>query len=344
VSEIEPVDREVFLSGRFDEYRNTACLVTGGLGFIGSNVARTLVALGARVTLVDNREPGQGANDFNLEGVRDSLNLRQHGIGDEAAISEAVRGQRYVFNLAGKSSHLDSLESPLVDMETNVRGQLVLLEAVRKQAPDARVVYGSTRSVYGAVRRSPVDEDHPLLPTEVNSADKAAADLYHIAYWHAHGLSTVSLRLTNIYGPRMLMGHHRQGFINWFVRLAIEGKPIQLYGDGSQQRDMLYIDDTVEALLIAGLRRDVQGVALNPGSGAGVSLRQIAETLVSLTGRGGVTYVPFPDAARRIEIGDYVADTRRIRESLGWQPRTSLEDGLRRTCAYYETFREYYWA
>ena len=336
-------DAEVFLSGRFDSYRDARCLVTGGMGFIGSNIVRVLVALGARVTVVDHMAPEQGGNAFNLADIAGAVSVLEHDIGDEPQVAEAVRGQDYVFNLAGKSSHVDSLESPFYDMETNVRGQLVLLEAVRQHAPGARVVFASTRSVYGAIQTSPVAEDHPVLPTEVNSANKGAADLYHIAYWHAHGISTASLRLTNIYGPRMLMGHSRQGFINWFVRLALEGGEFRLYGDGSQLRDLVYVDDTVEAFLAAGLQRDQQGVAFNIGSGNAASLREIAQTLVEITGRGSLSFVPFPEEAKRIEIGDYVADTTRSREGLGWQARTDLRRGLEATCAYYEAHRSHYW-
>ncbi len=325
----------------FEAYRDTRCLVTGGLGFVGSNVARRLTGLGARVTVIDNRSPGQGANYFNLDGISD-IEVTVADIGDEDAAFAAVRGQDYVFNLAGKSSHTDVLESPYADMEANVRAQLVFLEAVRRGAPQARVVYASTRSVYGAVRTRPVNEDHPFLPTEVNSADKAAGDLYHLAYAHSHGLSTVSLRLTNIYGPRMLLAHSRQGFINWFVRLAVEGKTIRLYGDGGQQRDMLYVDDTVEAFLQAGLSKGISGAAFNIGSGIGSPLRDIAETLVRLTGKGSVEYVPYPDEARRVEIGDYVTDTTRSAARLGWTASTSLADGLQRTVEYYSQHLERY--
>jgi nucleoside-diphosphate-sugar epimerase len=227
-------------------------------------------------------------------------------------------------------------------METNVRGQLVLLEAIREHAPEARVVYASTRSVYGMIQTNPVDEGHPLLPTEVNSADKAAADLYHIAYWHAHRLGTACLRLSNVYGPRMLIAHNRQGFINWFVRLAVEGGVFKLYGDGNQQRDMVYVDDVVEAFLHAGLRSELNGTAFNIGSGAGSSLRQIAETLIEITGNGSIEYVPFPAEERRIEIGDYVADTTKSREVLGWEARTPLQSGLKQACEYYLAHGEHY--
>jgi UDP-glucose 4-epimerase len=320
----------------FEAYEGKRCLVTGGLGFIGSNLARRLVDLGAVVRLIDNRSPGQGANDFNLAGVS-GVDVIEEDVGDDTKAGEAVGGQDFVFNLAGKSSHTDVLESPFADMEANVRAQLVLLEAIRHHAAAARVVYASTRSIYGAVRTRPVDEDHPFLPTEVNSADKAAADLYHLAYAHSHGLNTVCLRLTNIYGPRMLLAHSRQGFINWFVRLVLEGKPIQLFGDGSQERDMLYVQDTVDAFLQAGLAPNERGTAFNIGSGIATSLREIAETLVELTGRGSVTYAPFPEDAKRVEIGDYITDTTRSEQRLGWRATTPLREGLRLTCVYYES-------
>ena len=325
----------------FAAYSGQSCLVTGGLGFIGSNLTRRLIELGASVTVVDNRSPGQGANSFNLDGFS-GVEVREHGIGDENAIADAVRGRDYVFNLAGRSSHVDVLESPYADMETNVRGQLVLLEAIRHEAPAARVVYASTRSVYGAIQTRPVSEDHPFLPTESNSVDKAAADLYHIAYSHSHGLSTVCLRLTNVYGPRMLMAHSKQGFINWFTRLAIEGREINLLGDGSQQRDLLYIDDAVDAFLVAGLAKQHSGDAFNIGTGVGVSLREVAEALVAITGRGSIAYAPFPESMRKIEIGDYITATRKAETVLGWQARTSLHCGLKATCEYYEKNRDHY--
>jgi UDP-glucose 4-epimerase len=325
----------------FEAYAGARCLVTGGMGFIGSNIARALVQLGATVTIVDNMDPDQGANRFNLDGI-EGVTLREHSIGDEAAMAEAVQGQDYVFNLAGKSSHTDVLESPFADLQANVIGQLVLLEAIRHHAPNARVVYGGTRSIYGATGGGRIAEDQPLDPTEVNSANKAAADLYHIAYAHSHGLSTVCLRLTNIYGPRMLVKHGRQGFINWFVRLAVEGGEIKLFGDGSQGRDLLFIDDTVEAFLHAGLQREVSGTAFNIGSGKGVSLREIAETLLEITGKGRLTYVPFPFDAGRIEIGDYVTDTRKTEGVLGWHATTGLREGLQHSCEYYEAYGWHY--
>jgi UDP-glucose 4-epimerase len=327
---------------RFSVYRGARCLVTGGAGFIGSNLVRALVSLGANVTVVDDFTPHQGANEFNLQGLDGRYELRRHSIGDEPAIDEAISGRDFVFNLAAKSGHLESLQAPFLDLEANVRAHLVLLEAVRSRAPDARVVFASSRSVYGALQRTPVDEAHPFFPTEVNSANKAAGELYHTAYAHAHGLSTISLRLGNVYGPRMSIADSRHGFINWFVRLAVEGGTIRLYGDGMQQRDLAYVDDVVEAFLLAGLAREEQGSAFNVASGVAVSLKRVAEALLDITGHGRIEYVPFPDDARRIEVGDYVADTRRAAERLGWHVRTDLQDGLRSTCRFYEAHHEWY--
>ncbi|MPZ48720.1 MAG: NAD-dependent epimerase/dehydratase family protein [Dehalococcoidia bacterium] len=328
---------------RLQVFSGRSALVTGGLGFIGSNLVHALNALGASVTVIDSLSDGQGGNRFNLQGIEDLIDIRLADINDEAAVAEAVRGRHYVFNLAASVSHLDSLDAPFRDLDTNVRGNLAVLEAVRRYAPEARVVYAGTRSQYGLIQTSPVTEEHPLLPTEVNSANKAAADLYHFAYHIAHGMATVSLRLTNTYGPRMLTAHWRQGFINWFVRTAVEGGVFKLYGDGSQVRDLVYVDDVVRAHLIAAVTPDVAGQAFNVGSGNPVSLLQIATQLIEIAGQGSIELVPFPDDARRIEIGDYVADTAKIDRILDWQPRISLRQGLERSVRYYQTYREHYW-
>jgi UDP-glucose 4-epimerase len=336
-------DREVLAAeARFKVFSGTKAVVTGGLGFIGSNLVHSLAALGCSVTVFDALIPDMGGNRYNLRGIEDRIDIRIADIRDEAAIGDAVRGRDYVFNLAASVSHLDSLDAPFHDLDVNARGTLVMLEAVRRFAPEARVIHAGTRSEYGLIQTRPVSETHPLLPTEVNSANKAVATLYHTAYHIAHGLHTVSLRLTNTYGPRMLTAHHRQGFINWFVRLAVEGGTFKLYGDGSQMRDLVYVDDVVRALLLAAVVDDTSGQILNIGSGGPVSLREIAETLVSITGKGAIEYVPFPDDARRIEIGDYFADTRAIGHVLDWQPAVALRDGLERSVSYFETHRQHY--
>jgi UDP-glucose 4-epimerase len=327
---------------RLHAYSDKRVLVTGGLGFIGSNLVHALTALGASVRVIDNLIEGQGGNRFNLCGVK-GVDTRIADIRDADAVTDAVRGQDYIFSLAAINSHLEALESPFNDLDVNARGSLTVLEAIRRNAPEARVIYSGTRSEYGLIQHNPVSEDHPLLPTEVNSANRAVATLYHIAYYHSHGLQTTSLRLPNVYGPRMLTAHARLGFMNWFLRLAVEGTGFKLYGDGSQVRDLLYVDDTVRALLLAGVVPGAVGEVLNVGSGQPVSLREIATTLVEIAGKGSIEYVPFPDDAKRIEIGDYVADISKIEHVLDWRPEIGLREGLERSVRYYEAYREHYW-
>ncbi len=328
---------------RLRAYRGRRALVTGGLGFIGSSVARSLTKLGCAVTVVDSMAPDQGGNRFNLKGVAENVDVRIADIRNETAMADAVKGQDFVFSMAAILSHLGSLESPFEDVDVNVRGTLVILEAVRKHAPEARVVYSGTRSAYGLIQRRPVDENHPLIPTEVNSANRAVADLYHTAYFHAHGLQTTVLRLPNVYGPRMLVAHARQGFMNWFVRLALDGGTLRLYGDGTQVRDLVYVDDTVRAMLLAPLEPGAAGQTFNVGSGEPVSLKEIAELLIEATGRGNIEIVPFPADAGRIEIGDYVADVSKITRALDWTPLISLREGIGRTVRYFRKHREHYW-
>jgi UDP-glucose 4-epimerase len=328
---------------RLDAYRGSRALVTGGLGFIPSTVVHSLVALGASVIVVDSLSPGQGGNRFNIRGIEDRVDVRIADIRDEAAMTDAVEGCDFIFNMAASVSHLDSLESPFHDLDVNARGNLLMLEVIRRHAPGARVVFAGTRSEYGLIQTNPVREDHPLLPTEANSANKAVASLYHIAYHIAHGLHTTTMRLTTTYGPRMLVQHWRQGFINWFVRLAVEGGTFKLYGDGSQLRDLVYVDDTARAMLLAAVVPGTAGQAFNIGSGEAVSLKQIAETLIDITGRGSIEHVPFPEEAKRIEIGDYVADVTKITQALDWRPAVLLREGLERSVRYFEAYREHYW-
>lgn len=326
-----------------DAYRDSLCLVTGGLGFIGSNIARALINGGARVRVLDSLTPGQGGNRFNLDGIKTGVEVIIADLNDEKATNGCVDGCDFVFNIAGGGQHLDSIENPLQDLEANLRGHLVLLEAVRRLSPKARVVYAGSRSEYGLIQSRPVPETHPLLPTEVNSANTAAGGLYHHAYWVSHGIETCDLRLTNIYGPRMLVQHFRQGFLNWFVRQALDGETLRLYGDGSQVRDLVFVDDAVAAFLAAGQCPGLAGRAFNVGSGEALSLREIAETLFEVVGGGKIEYVPFPEDARRIEIGDYVADVNLIRNTLGWRAQVGLREGLERTVEFYRLHREHYW-
>jgi nucleoside-diphosphate-sugar epimerase len=327
---------------RLQAFVGRSALVTGGYGFIGSNLVRALVDLNCRVTMVDNLDPGAGGNRFNLSGVEDRVEVCCSDIRDLDTMRDAVRGRDYVFHLAGRNSHLDSLEGPFEDLDVNGRGTLTVLEAVRREAPTARVVHAGSRSEYGAIQTSPVDETHPLLPTEANSAHKALSTLYQLAYHQAHGMQTVALRLPNCYGPRMYTKDHRLGVINWFLHQTVEGAHLRLYGDGTQQRDTLYVDDAVRAFLYAALAPDAPGHALNIGAGRPTSLREIAEALVPL-GAAGVEIVPFPEDAKRIEIGDYVADTTLTERLLDWRAEVELADGLSRSVAYFREHKERYW-
>jgi UDP-glucose 4-epimerase len=324
-----------------DFYRGRKVLVTGGLGFIGSNLCRALADLGAAVTAVDSLLPDYGGNLFNLDGYEDRVRIniadvRGHGM------EYLVRDQALLFNLAGQVSHIDSMTDPFTDLEINCRSQLSILEAVRKGNPDAKIVYAGTRQIYGRPQRLPVDENHPLQPTDVNGINKISGEMYHLVYNSVYGIRAVSLRLTNTYGPRQLIRHNRQGFIGWFVRQATLGEEIQLFGDGSQRRDFDYVDDVVDAFLRAGAMDAADGQVFNLGGDAPVALADLAKRMVKLAGQGSVRLAPFPPERKRIDIGDFHADASRIRAALGWMPTTSLDAGLARTLAYYGAHKDHY--
>jgi UDP-glucose 4-epimerase len=324
-------------------YRDRPVLVTGGLGFIGSNLARRLVVLGARVTVLDNLNPGQGGNRHNLDDVCGAVAVVIGDQADRDLVARLVRGNDVIFNLCGRVAHMDSLRDPFGDLHANAVAQLALLEAVRTQNPTAKVVYAGSRSQYGRTRTLPVREDHPQEPTDVNGVYKAAAERLHLVYHACHGIRTCSLRLTNTYGPRQLMAHGRQGFFNWFLRRAMDGEELLVYGDGRQLRDVLYVDDAVEAFLLAGMEPAADGRAFNIASGTGVSVAELAEVAVRAAGRGTVRYVEYPTEQRPIEIGDFVADISAARSLLGWQPVTPLAEGLARTVAFFAERRHLYW-
>jgi len=324
-------------------YTNQSVLITGGLGFIGSNLARRLVDLGARVTLVDSLLPDYGGNRFNIAGYENRLHLNIADVRDPYSMRALVQGQAVIFNLAGQVSHIDSMTDPFSDLEINARAQLSILEACRHENPDVKIVYAGTRQQYGKPDYLPLDENHLQHPTDVNGVNKLAGEWYHIVYHTAYGLRTTSLRLTNTYGPRQLMKHNRQGFIGWFVRLAVEGKEIQLYGDGQQLRDLTYVDDVVDAFLRAGASDAVNGQVFNLGGQAPISLLALAQLLVNVADQGSVRLVPWPEERKRIDIGDVYSSYARIQSVLGWQPTTDLRTGLAQTVAYYQQHHQQYW-
>ncbi|MBX3010903.1 MAG: NAD-dependent epimerase/dehydratase family protein [Caldilineaceae bacterium] len=324
-------------------YRNRHALITGGLGFIGSNLARRLVDLGARVTLVDSLIPDYGGNHFNLAGYEEQLRVNIADVRDPYAMQALVQGQDLLFNLAGQVSHIDSMTDPLADLEINARAQLSILEACRHENPQIKVIYAGTRQQYGKPHYLPLDEQHLQHPTDVNGVNKLAGEWYHIVYYNAYGLRTSSLRLTNTYGPRQLLKHNRQGFIGWFIRLAIEGKAIQLYGDGQQQRDLTFVDDVVDAFLRVGATEASNGQVYNLGGQHPISLYDLAHLIVEIAGRGHVTTIPWPEERKKIDIGDVYSSYAKIEAALGWQPQTDLRQGLAQMIAYYQEYGQHYW-
>lgn len=318
-------------------------LITGGLGFIGSNLAHRLVELGANVTLVDSLIPEYGGNLYNIAGIEDRVRVNIADVRDEYSMNYLVQGQDVLFNLAGQTSHLDSMRNPYIDLDINCRAQLSILEACRKHNPNITVVYASTRQIYGKPDYLPVDERHLLHPVDVNGINKMAGEWYHILYNNVYGIRACALRLTNTYGPRMRVKDARQTFLGIWIRNVIEGKPIQVWGDGRQLRDFTYIDDCVDALLLAALHPAASGQIFNLGGLEIINLRDLAALTVEVAGGGRFEIIPYPADRKPIDIGDYYADDRRIRTMLGWQPRIDLRTGLARTIAFYREHRHHYW-
>lgn len=324
-------------------FRGKRCMVTGGLGFIGSNLAHRLVELGAEVLLVDSMIPGCGGNMFNIAGIEDRVTVNISDVRDQQSMEYLVQGQDYIFNLAGQVAHLASMKDPFLDLEINCRAQLSLLEACRKHNPRVKIVYTSTRQIYGKPDYLPVDEKHPLRPTDVNGINKMAGEWYHILYNNVYGIRACALRLTNTYGPRLAIKLGGiQGFIGLFIRQAIDGETLQVWG-GDQLRDLTYVDDVVEACLMAGASDVSNGQVFNLGGPQPISLRELAELIVEIAGSGSVEVRPFPEERKAIDVGSTYLDYSKIRRALGWEPKTSLEDGLARTIAFFRTHREHYW-
>jgi len=318
-------------------------LITGGLGFIGSTLGRRLADLGAGVLLVDSLIPEYGGNLFNIAGYEDKLQVNIADVRDEFSMDYLVQGRDYLFNLAGQTSHLDSMRDPYTDLEINCRAQLSILEACRKNNPRVKIVFASTRQIYGKPDYVPVDERHLLHPTDVNGINKMAGEWYHILYNNVYGVRAVSLRLTNTYGPRMRVKDARQTFLGDWIRKVIDGDPIEIWGDGTQVRDFNYVDDVVDAMLLAAATDDSNGQIYNLGSDETINLRALAELCIEVNCGGNYSLIPYPPDRKPIDIGDYYADYRRIRGKLGWRPQVSLREGLTRTLEYYRQHRQHYW-
>jgi dTDP-glucose 4,6-dehydratase/UDP-glucose 4-epimerase len=332
------------MSKAFEEFRDARVLITGGFGFIGSNLARRLVKLGADVMLADSLIPQYGGNPFNIRDLRPHVQVSFTDVRDPHAMAYLVQGCDYLFNLAGQTSHLDSMTDPTTDLDINAAAQLSILEACRKHNPAIRIVFASTRQLYGKPEYLPVDERHPVRPVDVNGINKLAGEWYHLLYNNVYGIRACALRLTNTYGPAMRVRDARQTFLGVWIRNLVDGRPIQVFGDGLQLRDFNFVDDVVEAFLAAATRKEAMGQVFNLGSEEVINLRDLAALLVELHGSGRSEIVPFPPERKAIDIGDYYSDFTKARTELGWQPVTSLANGLRRTLDYYVEHHEAYWS
>lgn len=324
-------------------FRGKRTLITGGLGFVGSNLARALVEAGSRVVLVDSMVPEYGGNLANIEGIEDRVVVNISDVRDEFSFRHLIRDQDFLFNLAGQTSHLDSMSDPFTDLEINCRSQLSILEACRLHNPEVKIVFASTRQIYGRPQYLPVDESHPIVPVDVNGVNKTAGEWYHRLYGDVYGLRVAVLRLTNTYGPRMRVVDARQTFLGSWFRLVLSGRELTIFGDGTQRRDFNYVDDAVSAFLLAAASDKANGQVFNLGDANAVDLLELAELLVEVNGGGSYTLVPFPSDRQAIDIGDYFADFTRIREELGWQPRVDLREGVARSLDYYRLMHAKYW-
>ncbi len=316
-------------------------LITGGLGFIGSNLAHALVALGARVTIMDCLIPEYGGNLRNLAGIASRVRVHRIDVRDRSRLPRLVRGQDFLFNLAGQTSHMDSMIDPQTDLDINCRAQLSILETCREHNPGIRIVFASTRQIYGKPDYLPVNERHPLRPVDVNGINKLAGESFHLLYARVHGIRATALRLTNTIGPRMRVKDARQTFVGVWIRHLLEGRPFEVWG-GEQWRDFTDIDDAVNAFLLAAARVEAEGAVFNLGGPPPITLRQLAELLVELNGGGDFAVRRFPPERKKIDIGDYYADDRLIARKLGWQPKVRLRATLTKTLDYYRRELRHY--
>ncbi|PYJ93217.1 MAG: NAD-dependent epimerase [Verrucomicrobia bacterium] len=318
-------------------------LVTGGLGFIGSSLARRLVTLDANVTLVDSLIPEYGGNLFNIHDIRDCVTVNLADVRDPQTMTSLIKRRNFLFNLAGQTSHLDSMTDPLTDLNINAAAQLSILEACRMHNRDVKIVFASTRQLYGRPQYLPVDEKHPVDPVDVNGINKLAGERYHLLYNSVYKIRACALRLTNTYGHGMRVKDARQTFLGVWIRHLIEGKPIQIFGSGTQRRDFNFIDDVVEAFLLAAAEAASEGEVFNLGHNEHISLQELAALLVRLNNGGQYEIVPFPANREAIDIGDYYGDFSKIQTALGWSPQVSLRTGLAHTLEYYKKHGAHYW-
>jgi UDP-glucose 4-epimerase len=324
-----------------EAFKGKKVLVTGGLGFIGSNLSIRLVELGGEVMMVDSLIPEYGGNLFNITGIGNKARINISDVRDEHSMRYLVQNQDYLFNLAGQTSHMDSMQDPYTDLEINAKAQLFILESCRKFNPDIKIIFASTRQIYGRPDYLPIDEKHPLRPVDVNGINKMTGEWYHILYNNVYGIRACALRLTNTYGPRMRVKDARQTFLGIWIRHLVENKPFEVW-EGHQLRDFTYVDDAVRGLLMAAKSDEVTGQIFNLGGDCVISLKDLADLLIEVNGGGEYTVLTFPPERRKIDIGDYYADFSRFHSVLDWKPKVTLREGLARTLEFYRKYLEYY--
>ena len=319
------------------EFKNLNVLITGGLGFIGSNLAENLVKYGSYVTCVDSLIPEYGGNTYNVSEIKSKIDINIADIRDQFSMNHIVKNKDIIFNLAGQTSHLDSMEDPLTDLDINCRSQITILEACKNYNPNVKIVFASTRQIYGKPIYLPVDENHPIQPIDVNGINKFAGESYHILYHNVYGINSTVLRLTNTFGQKMRIKDSKQTFLGIWLRNVLENKPICIYGDGSQLRDLNYIDDVVNALLMVAIYSKSNGKVYNLGSKEIISLNDLAEKLTQANGSGVIEKKQFPKKLKKIDIGNYYSNFDKITKEINWKPKFSINEGLLNTLNYYRS-------
>jgi len=324
-------------------FKGKEVLITGGLGFIGSNLSIELVRQGAHVTIIDNMLPRQGSNLFNIKEIENKVRVNISDIRNQLSMNHLVKGKDYIFHLAGQVNHVDSMRNPLQDLEINCVGTLVLLEALRHNNRDAKVIFAGTRGEYGASVKLPVDEDHPTNPKGIYAVTNLTAEKMVLVYDDIFGIKGACLRITNTYGPRHQMLHDEYGVFNWFIRKAMDNEEIPVFGDGRILRDFLYIDDLVTCMLMTAITEKAYGKVFNVGTGVPVSFIDLAKKIVEIVGTGKVAYTEFTQERNEVEPGDYYADITRLKKVVKWAPKVSLDEGIKHTIAFYRKYKKKYW-
>jgi len=327
---------------RYLHFKNKNILITGGLGFIGSNLAKILVSVGANVTIMDSLLPNYGGNLYNIQGISERLSIHILDVRDSPSLKKLLPKQDYLFNLAGQTSHLDSMSDPMTDIDINAVSQLSILECCKDFNPDIKIIFASTRQLYGRPKYLPVDEAHPIKPVDVNGINKWAGEAYHTLYYEVYGIRSCSLRLTNTYGPNMRIKDARQTFLGIWFKNLLENKELAIYGDGNQLRDFNYIDDVLHAILLAAETDMTNGKVYNLGSEEVISLKDLASMMINFREGAKFRIIDFPEDRKKIDIGDYYSDFKKIKATLGWTPETSLLSGLSSTYQYFLANYDHY--